>query len=81
MRKEKRKAWEQKKIIWKGIQDVSNASTFAQYDAYAKKILSHKIFLSHILKGTIQEFKDMDPADIVPYWKSHLEQTVNYIIC
>lgn len=64
--KEEKKGMGTEKIIWKGIQDVSNASTFAQYDAYAKKILSHKIFLSHILKGTIQEFKDMDPADIVP---------------
>lgn len=72
MRKEKRKAWEQKKIIWKGIRDVSNASTFAQYDAYEKKILSHKIFLSHVLKETIQEFKDMDPADIVPLIKGNI---------
>ena len=54
------------KMIRKGIRDVSTASTFAQYDAYAKKILSHKIFLSHILKGTIPEFRDMDPTDIVP---------------
>ena len=54
------------KMIRKGIRVVSTASTFAQYDAYAKKILSHKIFLSHILKGTIPEFKDMDPTDIVP---------------
>ena len=54
------------KMIRKGIRDVSTASTFAQYDGYAKKILSHKIFLSHILKGTIPEFKDMDPTDIVP---------------
>lgn len=56
---------EKRKMIRKGIRDVSTASTFAQYDAYAKKILSHKIFLSHILKGTIQEFKDMDPERIL----------------
>ena len=42
--KEEKKGKGTEKINWKGIQDVSNASTFAQYDAYAKKILSHKIF-------------------------------------
>ena len=32
----------------------------AQYDENAKKLLSNKIFLAHILKGTVTEFKDAD---------------------
>lgn len=38
----------------------------AQYDAYAKALLSNKIILAHILKETITEFKDMKAEDIVP---------------
>lgn len=38
----------------------------AQYDACAKQLLSNKIILAHILKGTVEEFKKMKPADIVP---------------
>ena len=45
---------------------VESAGANAQYDEYAKKILSQKIFLAHILKGTIPEFKGMNPHDIIP---------------
>lgn len=37
----------------------------AQYDACAKALLSHKIILAHILKGTVDEFKEMNPEEIV----------------
>lgn len=37
----------------------------AQYDENAKKLLSNKIILAHIVKGTIAEFKDSNPEDIV----------------
>ena len=37
----------------------------AQYDENAKKLLSNKIFLAHILKGTVTEFKDANPRDII----------------
>lgn len=37
----------------------------AQYDACAKTILSNKIILAHILKETVEEFKETDPYEIV----------------
>ena len=37
----------------------------AQYDANAKKLLSQKIILAHNLKGTVKEFAEMDPKEIV----------------
>lgn len=37
----------------------------AQYDACAKQLLSNKIILAHILKGTVEEFKEMEPTEIV----------------
>ena len=37
----------------------------AQYDAYAKRILSHKIILAHILVNCIKEFKDLSPREVV----------------
>lgn len=45
---------------------LKNVNEKAQYDAYAKKILSNKIFLAHILKGTIPELGNMRPAEIIP---------------
>ena len=39
----------------------------AQYDACAKKILSNKNILAHIIKETIPEYKDMQPSEIIPY--------------
>ena len=38
-----------------------------QYDEAAKKLLAQKIVLAHILKRILDDFKDMDPKDIVPY--------------
>jgi len=38
----------------------------AQYDDSAKHLLGQKIILSHILARTVDEFKGMDPKDILP---------------
>lgn len=38
-----------------------------QYDEAAKKLLAQKIVLAHILKRILDDFKDMDPEEIVPY--------------
>ena len=37
------------------------------YDAYCKKILSNKQILSHVIKGCVSEFKDIDIEDIPDY--------------
>lgn len=37
----------------------------AQYDNAVKHLLSHKILLAHILVHTVDEFKDMNPEDVV----------------
>lgn len=39
----------------------------AQYDASAKRLLGQKIILAYILVNTVDEFKGMDPKDVVPY--------------
>ena len=39
----------------------------AQYDAYAKRILSQKVILAHILSKCIKEYKDLSPNEIVNY--------------
>ncbi len=39
----------------------------AKYDTEAKSILSNKIILAHILIHTIDEFKGMNPNNVVPY--------------
>lgn len=39
----------------------------AQYDKCAKRLLSQKNVLAHILVKTIDEFKGMNPDDVVPY--------------
>lgn len=38
----------------------------AQYDHCAKQLLSNKIILAHILKGTVEEFKELKPEEILP---------------
>lgn len=38
----------------------------AQYDESAKRLLGQKSILSHILVKTVDEFKGMDPKDVVP---------------
>ena len=46
---------------------VSAADTEAQYDDKAKRLLSNKIILAHILIKTVDEFRKMSPKDVVPY--------------
>ena len=48
---------------------VSAADEDAQYDQKAKRLLGNKIILAHILVKTIDEFKGMNPKDVV----SHIE--------
>ena len=46
---------------------VSVADTEAQYDDKAKRLLSNKVILAHILIKTVDEFRGMNPKDVVPY--------------
>ena len=39
----------------------------AQYDASAKRLLGQKIILAHILIRVVEEFKGMNPKDVVKY--------------
>ena len=39
----------------------------AQYDEKAKRLLSNKIILAHILVKTVKEFYEMNPKDVVSY--------------
>lgn len=39
----------------------------ARYDAYAKRLLSEKIVLAHILVKVVDEFRGMKPQDVVRY--------------
>jgi len=48
---------------------VNAADEDAQYDQKAKRLLGNKIILAHILVKTIDEFKGMNPKDVV----SHIE--------
>lgn len=45
---------------------IRSADIKAQYDECAKRLLSNKIILAHILKGTVDEFKEMNPEEIIP---------------
>ena len=50
------------------IKNAVNASdTEAQYDEKAKRLLGNKIILAHILVKTIDEFRGMNPKDVVSY--------------
>lgn len=49
---------------------VAAADTDAQYDEKAKRLLSNKIILAHILVKTVDEFQGMHPKDVVPYIES-----------
>ena len=49
------------------INAVSVADMKAQYDDKAKRLLSNKIILAHILIKTVDEFRGMNPKDVVPY--------------
>lgn len=46
---------------------VSAADEDAQYDEKAKRLLGNKIILAHILVKTVDEFKGMDPNEVVSY--------------
>ena len=50
------------------IKNAVNATgTDAQYDEKAKRLLGNKIILAHILVKTIDEFRGMNPKDVVSY--------------
>lgn len=46
---------------------VNAADQDAQYDERAKRLLGNKIILAHILVKTIDEFRGMNPKDVVSY--------------
>lgn len=46
---------------------VSAVSKEVQYDEYAKRLLGHKSILAHILIHTVEEFREMDPNEVVAY--------------
>lgn len=46
---------------------VRAADKDAQYDEKAKRLLGNKIILAHILVKTVDEFKGMNPKDVVSY--------------
>ncbi len=46
---------------------VSATDKDAQYDAKAKCLLGNKIILAHILVKTVDEFRGMNPKDVVSY--------------
>ena len=45
---------------------LNTVSLESQYDAQAKKVLAQKIVLAYIMKNTLEDFKDMDPQEIMP---------------
>lgn len=46
---------------------VSAADQDAQYDDRAKRLLGNKTILAHILVKTVDEFRGMNPKDVVSY--------------
>ncbi|RKI37836.1 hypothetical protein D7V86_21590 [bacterium D16-51] len=48
---------------------VSATDQDAQYDNKAKRLLGNKIILAHILVKTVDEFRGMNPKDVVSYIK------------
>ena len=46
---------------------MNAANDRAQYDERAKRLLGHKSILAHILVDTVEEFKGMNPKDVVKY--------------
>ncbi|MCM1184620.1 MAG: hypothetical protein NC337_14715 [Roseburia sp.] len=51
-----------------GIKNTITAADIdAQYDEKAKRLLSHKSILAHILVNTVNEFKGMKPGDVEAY--------------
>ena len=46
---------------------INAADMDAQYDEKAKRLLGNKIILAHILAKTVDEFREMEPEDVLPY--------------
>ena len=44
---------------------ITAANDKAQYDDYAKQLIAQKLILANILIQTIDEFKGMQPEDII----------------
>ena len=44
---------------------ITAANDKAQYDEYAKQLIAQKLILAYILVQTIDEFKGMQPEDVV----------------
>ena len=59
---------QKEKTLSTEIENAVNAADMdAQYDEKAKRLLSNKIILAHILSKTVDEFHGMNPEDIVPF--------------
>jgi len=55
-------------IVVSELKNAVNASDInAQYDEKAKRLLSNKIILAHIMVKTIDEFRGMDPKEVVQH--------------
>lgn len=46
---------------------VNAADQDSQYDEKAKRLLGNKIILAHILVKTVDEFRGINPKDVVSY--------------
>ena len=46
---------------------IKSADQNAQYDEKAKSLLGHKYILAHILIHTVDDFKGMNPKEVVPH--------------
>ena len=61
----------QKGGLWLMDTEIKNAVSAtdqdAQYDDKAKRLLGNKIILAHILIKTVDEFRGMNPKDVVSY--------------
>ncbi len=61
----------QKGGLWLMDTEIKNAVSAtdqdAQYDDKAKRLLGNKIILAHILVKTVDEFRGMNPKDVVSY--------------
>lgn len=52
---------------------IKNVAENAQYDKYAKKLLSNKVFLAYILKDTIPDLSGLSPAEIISLIEGEVE--------
>ncbi len=57
---------EKKKVPTVLFKDISEAEKISQYDQEAKKLLANKEILARIMQKCVDEFKNMDIADILP---------------